>query len=170
MPTIKRYTVYDAMEARGDFARNPANAASMTPNGQQLYTGPVAFPKVVYAAEEDVIVQGAWEDTKQGPKFLNEQKALKNQIVQNEGELKDALASGWFDHPAKALKALIEKNRAAGLEDNRKVPLVSAQETLSEYEKKIADLEAQLARAQELAKIASEPGKVTYQLAPSKLK
>jgi hypothetical protein len=140
---IKRFTQFDAMEARGDFEANGANAAS--PN----YAGPVEFPRLVYFAEEEVIASGSYEDVKgKGFILLGEQKALRNRTVRDRTELADALADGWFDHPAKALKALIEDNKAKGLDDRRVAPAITAQETIDSYERRIAELEAKLAEGQ----------------------
>ncbi len=132
MPTtkIKRFTQFDAMEARGDFEGNDANASS--PN----YAGPIEFPRLVYAAEEEVIANGTWEDIKgRGTILLGEQKALRNSDGQGSDGIGGCLADGWFDHPAKALKALIEANRANGLDDRRVAPPISAQETIDSYER-----------------------------------
>ena len=154
MRRIKRHTIYDAMEAAGIFDANPANLFSVRPDGSQLYEGPVPFPCVVYAPVEDIIVNGSWEDTPRGPKFLNEQKAIRHKVVNSKQAFEEAISSGWFDHPAKALKAIIEKNRAEGIEDTRTVPVISVQETISSYEKQIEELEAKLAKAEELHAIS----------------
>jgi hypothetical protein len=139
---IKRFTQFDAMEARGDFEANEANASS--PN----YAGPVEFPRLVYAAEEEVIASGSYEEVKgRGTILLGEQKALRNRTVRDRTELADALADGWFDHPAKALRALIEDNRAKGVEDRRTVPPISAQETIDSYERRLAEMQSQLDEA-----------------------
>ena len=157
MRAVQRHTIFDIMEAKGVFRSNPANAGSVAADGTQLYKGPVPFPRMVYAAEEEIIVPGVWEDTKQGVKLLNEQRAIKSKVVENQGEFEAALVAGWYDHPAKALGAIIQANRAAGIEDRRSVPTVSAQETLDSYKKEIEELKAKLEKAEELAKISSLP-------------
>ena len=158
MQPVRRHTIYDVMEARGDFRHNPANAGSVAPDGSQLYEGPVPFPRMVYAAEEEVIVPGTWEETPRGPKFLGEQRALVNKIVRSKEEYEAALASGWYDHPAKALGAVIEANRAKGVDDPRVVPLVSAQATIDSYKREIEELREKLAKAEERSKIGRGDG------------
>lgn len=157
MPRIKRHTIYDALEAAGEFDKNPANVFSVNADGSQAYRGPVPFPKCVYAPVEDVIFAGSWEETPRGPKYLNEQKAIRHMIVGSKAELEEALASGWFDHPAKALKAIIEENKKNGIEDKRVVPLISAAETISKYEEEIEDLKAKLSAALEAKEIGTAP-------------
>ena len=151
-PNIKRFTQFDAMEARGDFVVNSANANSPD------YNGPQAFPRMVYAPEEEILVSGTYEEVKgKGVMLLGEQKALRNRLVNSRTELADALADGWFDHPAKALGALIERNRANGLEDNRAVPPITAQETIDSYERRIAELQAKLDESQKAPLDAATP-------------
>jgi hypothetical protein len=137
---IKRFTQFDAMEERGDFEANPANPISSG------YQGPVEFPRLVYAAEEEVIQAGSYDEVKgRGVLLLGEVRALRNREVRSREELADALADGWYDHPAKALRAVIEATPG----DRRKVPPISAQETIDSYERKIAELEGKLAEAKE---------------------
>jgi hypothetical protein len=159
---LKRFTQFDAMEARGDFEANPANA------GSTAYEGPVDFPRMLFAAEEEVIVSGTFEEIRgRGTILLGEQKALRHRIVGTKGELDEALASGeWFDHPAKALKSLIEANRAQGVEDKRTVPIISAQETINSYERRIAELEAKLSEANEHKGLAAASPPIRGRAAP----
>jgi hypothetical protein len=155
MGRLKRFTIYDAMEERGDFRSNSANSDSMDKSGNQLYKGPVEFPRLVYAAEEEVITSGTFETIKgRGDIMVGELKATKFLQVNDANELAQALESGWYDHPAKALAAIIATNKAAGIDDRRKVPTITAQETLDAAERKIRELEAELAKNKALMEVS----------------
>ena len=103
----KRYTVYDVMEEKGVFRANPANAGAQTPDGEVLYKGPVAYPKMMYHPKGDtrVTVQAEMIVTPFGPQRVGEQREIIWQIAHSADEEKELRASGWHDHPAKAIAA-----------------------------------------------------------------
>lgn len=105
-----RFTIYDAMENNGFFASNSANAGSMDHDGNALYTGPVEYPKMLYhpQGEEKIIVPA--EMVLRAGQYVpvGEQRELINMIVNNSVEEKAALAEGWLDHPAKAMRVRVE--------------------------------------------------------------
>lgn len=102
-----RFTVYDAMEARGAFASNPANASSADNDGNSLYRGPVQYPMMFYhpMGEMKIIVPGEVITTPLGAKVVGEQKELVWQIARDEQEEKDLLAAGWHRSPGLAIVA-----------------------------------------------------------------
>ena len=71
MPRAQRFTVYDAMEAKGLFEANPANQSSSEYKRQD-------FPKMLYSptGEMKVIVPAELITTPLGPKFVGEQREL----------------------------------------------------------------------------------------------
>lgn len=102
-----RFTVFDALEAKGHFSANPANVGSTTPDGQVLYSGPVEYPKMFYhpQGETRITVPAEVTMTPVGVKFLGEQKEIIWRIARDESEGKKLLAAGWHDHPGKAITA-----------------------------------------------------------------
>lgn len=96
----QRFTVYDAMEARGVFENNPANSSS--PEHVRF-----EYPKMYYHPEgkRKIIVPGELISTLLGPKLVGQQSELIWKLVSSEDEEKKAVEDGWHDHPTKALKA-----------------------------------------------------------------
>jgi len=128
----RRFTVYDMMEAKGLFESNPANQDSRSADGLPLYTGPVQYPKMFYSpkGEERITVPAEIIVTPLGPKSVGEQRELISELALTPEDEARLRASGWHDHPAKAMKAA-GKNAPAMSSDSR-----------------IADLEAQIAKLQ----------------------
>ena len=143
----KRFTIFDALEERGDFDKNPANASSRDNEGRGLYKGPQKFPMLVYhpEGEEEIIVPATAENTPFGPKWLNEHRAIVHKEINSEEELKTALADGWHDHPAKAIAAGNAKRDPAS---RKPVPPISSAQTIN-------DLQAQLEAAQAALALAN---------------
>lgn len=142
----KRFTQYDLMDAAGVFAKNPANVDAMQDaEGNSLYKGPVAFPRMMYHPEglERVTVEATMLSGPDGtpildragsPIYRNEQKEVIWEIVQDAEQEAALRAAGWHDHPAKAI--------AAG---GRDAPPMGTQQVLDAKDAEIAELRAQLA-------------------------
>jgi len=127
----QRFTVYDVLEAKGEFRKNPANRDAATETGEPLYVGPVMYPRMMYhpTGEERVTVQAYTIDTPYGPKQVGEQREIVNVLVMNEQEEKHYVSQGWHMHPAASL-------RAAG----RAAPPAGPQETIDSLRKQIEEL------------------------------
>lgn len=162
MARNQRFTIFDIMEARGDFASNPANPDSRGNENQPLYKGPVPYPRMFYHPEgqERILVPGEvltgangapvidWETNR--PKIVGEQRELVWKLAQNADEEAQLRAAGWHDHPAKALAA-------AG----KPVPAVSSDQRIRELEAQAKSLQDQLAlakgiQAQDSARVKSK--------------
>ena len=96
-----RFTIYDAMEAKGVFDLNPANAQSPD------FAGPVEFPKMFYhpTGARRVSVAAEIIVTPMGPKAVGEQTELISKVAKDEVEAAMLIEAGWHDHPAKAIVA-----------------------------------------------------------------
>jgi len=129
-----RYTVFDVMEKRGDFRKNPANIGSQSDDGESLYSGPIQYPKMLFhpQGEEEIIYQGDVINTPYGPQKIMEQRAIIHKIAHNQAEEEALIAEGWHQHPAEAMVA-------AGKE----APATGADRVIADLQKKIAALEAQ---------------------------
>ena len=141
-----RFTVYDAMDAAGYFATNPANANARDKDGRGLYKGPVKFPMMLYHPQGElrVSVQGTRERTSWGTvEMFGEQTELISREVRSEEELTEALDEGWHKHPAKAIRAANESWRKERGLPALAVPAISAGSL-------IADQEAEIRRLTEL--------------------
>ena len=155
-----RFSIFDAMENAGRFSSNPANSGARDHEGKALYSGPVEFPRMVYdpKGKTRVTVPGTVEMTPYGPKEFGEQREIIWKMVSSQAEMNEALASGWHDHPAKAISASNEQETADAALQGRnpvlqEVPKISSAETIS-------DLQEQLRKAQEALKLAEEASKV----------
>lgn len=124
----KRFTIYDAMESRGDFDLNKANA------GSPEYKGPEMFPKMFYHPEgaQRVIVPGEIIITPLGPKKLGEQLELIYQVASNKSEADALRKQGWHDHPSKAVAA-----------SGKEAPPVSPDQRIQDLEAEIARMKAE---------------------------
>jgi hypothetical protein len=128
----QRFTVYDVMEARGDFRKNPANVYAQAPTGEAIFAGPVEYPKMFFHPEgkEMIIVQGEVVTTPLGPKTIGEQRALIHRICNNPDEEEQAVKEGWHRHPSQAIAA-------AGKE----APATGAEQTIEALKKQIEELQ-----------------------------
>jgi hypothetical protein len=131
-----RFTIYDAMEARGDFRRNPANVGAVDSEGLATYRGPVQYPQMFYHPEgltrvtvpaERVQIGGEW-------KSVGEQREIIWQIANNAAEAAKLAEAGWHDHPAKAIKA-----------SGRPAPSMGVGEQVKDLQSEIDRLKAELA-------------------------
>jgi len=130
----QRFTVYDALDARGVFSANPANADAVDESGIKTYKGPQAYPRMLYHPEgaERITVPGEVLATALGPKMVGEQREIIHRIVNDEQEEKEALAAGWHKTPSAAMTA-------AG----KDAPPVSAGKKIEELEEEIRRLQAE---------------------------
>lgn len=132
----QRFTVYDVLESKGYFRKNPANLSAQDDAGVALYNGPVQYPKMVYhpKGEERIVQEGEVINTPLGPKLIMQQRELIWRLVENKAEEAAALKDGWHLHPAEAM-------RAAGKE----APQTGADQVIAELKRKIEELQAQQA-------------------------
>lgn len=137
-PGNQRFTVYDAMDAKGVFAANSANASAGPNYARQ------EFPMMLYHPQgaERVTDPGEIIATLMGPKVVGEKRELISIVVDSPERLAEALADGWHKHPAKA-------NAAAG----RASAPMSSEDRIKELEAQIAAQSAELAEAKSLAGI-----------------
>lgn len=134
---MQRFTIYDVMERKGAFRSNPANAGAQSESGEQLYTGPVEYPKMLYhpdgktrtTIEAEIIV------TPLGPKAVGEKREIIWKIVKNSAEEEALRGAGWHDHPAYAI--------AAG---GGEPPPISSQQRIDSLEAEIKKLNAEKAK------------------------
>ena len=140
------HTVYDRMTAKGVFRTNPANIDSVDPlTGQSAYKGPVPFPKMLYhpMGKMRVTVQAEAVATPFGPTMNNQQKELVNKVVNSRAELETALAEGWHEHPADAIKAgLTPEDIEAGIVPPPKGAVGRVQQLEDEVARMQEELEA----------------------------
>lgn len=126
-----RFTIYDAMEARGVFEANPHNSDARDANGQNVYVK-AEFPRMVFHPEglERISQPGEILATPLGPRKVGEQKQLIDKTVKTQAELDAALADGWHLTP----------QAAVAIRTGEALPKTQ-QETIGELEAKIAALE-----------------------------
>lgn len=138
----QRFTVYDVLESKGYFRKNPANLGAQDESGQALYSGPVQYPKMVYhpKGEERIIQEGEVINTPYGPKVIMQQRELIWRLVNNFEEETEALRAGWHSHPAEAI-------RAAGKE----APQTGADQVIADLKRRIEELQKQQAALEKSA-------------------
>lgn len=146
------FTVFDMMEKKGLFRTNPANQDSQDPvTRENLYKGPVAYPKMLYSptGEYRVTVPAEVISTPFGPKMVGEQRELVCRIVATKQEEKVLKALGWLDHPAKSIDAgLTPEMRAAG----KVAPAISSDVRVNNLEAQLEALRAELEQAKSMAR------------------
>ena len=141
----QRFTIYDAMDAKGVFEENSANATALG------YKGPVAYPKMFYhpKGETRITVPAEIIMTPLGPKAVGEQREIIWQIVATPAEEKALRLAGWHDHPAKAIAA------GGGV-----APATSPANRIADLEAESAKLQAEktgaLATEAEIASLGSD--------------
>lgn len=143
----KRYTIFDMMEERGIFALNPANPGARTEQGENLYSGPVEFPKMLYhpKGETRVVDPGEVLETPLGAKVVNVKTEMVSQVVTSTEQEAALRAEGWHDHPGFAVKA------ATG-----KAPPMGMQYDVAALEKRIAELQGQIVKQQAIVAAVGE--------------
>lgn len=132
----QRFTVFDVMQSKGVFKKNPANIDSQTEQGVPLYAGPVQYPKMLFhpKGEERIIQQGEVIVTPLGPQRVMQQREIIYQIVNSAEEEKNLISQGWHTHPAKAIQA-----------SGKEAPATGADMVIVELQRKIAELQEQQA-------------------------
>lgn len=132
----QRFTVFDVMQAKGVFKKNPANIDSQTEQGVPLYQGPVQYPKMLFhpTGEERIIQQGEVIVTPMGPQRVMQQREIIWQVVNSPDEERKLIEAGWHTHPANAMRA-----------GGKDAPATGADQVIADLQRKIADLQAQQA-------------------------
>lgn len=159
-----KFTIYDAMQEKGLFDTNPANAFSRDPtDGHTLYKGPVQYPKMLFhpKGEERVTVPGTVEVDKAGGRMIvGEQREMIWMQVDDEAAEKAAVAKGWHVQAAGAIRArvnqIIASNPNISGEEKElllaSVPMIQAD--------RVKELEAEIAKLQaEKTKVPAVPAK-----------
>lgn len=141
MPRQNRFTIYDAMEAKGVFDSNPANQFAKDSTGLPIYKGPVEYPKMLYhpKGEERVSKPAEAISTPFGPKMVGEERRLIFRTVENEEEEKELLKAGWHRHPKDAVRA---RAKAQGVELPAE-PMTPQESEMEKMRKMIEDLQLQ---------------------------
>jgi hypothetical protein len=131
-----RFTIYDALAAKGAFDSNPANAGATGPEGQVLYSGPVLFPMMFYHPEgkQRITTPATPVAQPDGVKYLGEQREIIWRLARNEDEARTLADAGWHDHPAKAIAA-------SGAE----APDMGQGDYIKKLERQLAEVKGQLA-------------------------
>lgn len=133
----QRFTVFDVMEAKGVFKRNPANINAQNEQGQPLYNGPVQYPKMLFhpKGEERIISQGELVVTPLGPQRIMQQREIIYQVVNSKAEEDELVNQGWHTHPANAIRA-----------SGKEAPATGADQVIADLQRKIAELQSQQAQ------------------------
>jgi len=165
-----KFTIYDAMQEKGVFDTNPANAFSRDPtDGHTLYKGPVQYPKMLYhpKGEQRITVPGTVEVDKAGGRMIvGEQRELIYMTVENEAEEKAAVAKGWHVQAAGAIRARVNQiiSSNPNISDEEKelllasVPMIQA-DRVKELEAEIAKLQSE--KAKPVAGAVAKPATAT---------
>jgi hypothetical protein len=153
---MARFTVFDVMEAKGVFKKNPANIGSQDANGAALYSGPVQYPRMMYHPDgkERVIQAGEIVVTPMGPQRIMEQREIIHQIVNNYAEEQAAVAAGWHTHPSNAIRA-----------SGKEAPPTGADQVIADLQRKIKELEAQQKSLEASQAVEAQPEAVVNSLA-----
>jgi hypothetical protein len=141
----KVFSVYHAMEERGVFEQNTANAGAVNNDGLSIYEGPVKYPMMLYhpKGESVCITQGIMIVNREGqpmvdefgkPKYAGAVWGVKHQVVNSEQEEADLVGKGWHHTEAEALRANPETVHRAP----PKTELELSKERIAELEKQIA--------------------------------
>jgi hypothetical protein len=135
----KRFSIFDAMDDRGDFISNPNNSGAQSREGEPLYKGPTQYPKMMYhpMGEERITSPQRIEPTSTGPVIVPETTELVHRVVETDAQYQELRKQGWHDHPAQALAAAGKTAPEMGLDKQKEA-----------LERQIAALQAQLALAQ----------------------
>ena len=101
MAKRSRYTVYDMLDEKGVFEENPANPCAGSRYVKQNYPKMFYHPK----GEERIVQRAEVIATPAGHEKVGELRQMITKIAENEEEADKLLSEGWWDHPAKAIKA-----------------------------------------------------------------
>lgn len=103
-----RFTIFDMLEAKGEFEKNPANADSRGEDGSALYVGPVEYPKMFYhptGAKREIAGARVEVNAAGQPITIPARFELIYEVAHNSEDETRLRAAGWHDHPAKAIAA-----------------------------------------------------------------
>lgn len=144
MPRNHRFTIYDAMEAKGVFAANPANVDSRDAEGLSAFKGPVEYPKMLYhpRGEERIVTPARREPSPIGPMEIPAVRELINCQVNSREEEEEKKGEGWHDHPAFAIEARTGIRPAMGSAQrvrDLEAELASQKTELERYKKLVAE-------------------------------
>lgn len=168
-PVGNRFTIYDALNNAGYFAKNSANAfARDIVTGENLYKGPVEYPKMLFHPEGETRVIKAGEvvvNPLTGPATQNEQREMVYAVAKDEAEEQALVAEGWHKHPALAIRARVEllieaspqMSEAEKAKLRKAIPSVDNASRIRELEKQLEDLLAMKAAAEAQGKEFEPP-------------
>lgn len=144
MPRNHRFTIYDAMEAKGVFAQNSANIDSRDQEGLSAYKGPVEYPKMMYhpRGEERIITPSRVEPSPVGPQIIPAVREIIWQTVESKEQEDKLRGDGWHDHPAYAVEASGKPRPAMGSSQRVKDlegELKAKEQELEHYKKLVAE-------------------------------
>jgi hypothetical protein len=158
------YSVYHAMEDKGFFDVNKANASAVNNDGVSIYDGPVQYPKMLYHPKGELacITQGIMVTDRDNrpvydeagkPKFAGAVWGVKYMIVDSEAQEAELVGQGWHFTEAQALRANPETAHKAPPKSQAELQ----KERIAELEKKLAESEA---RQQQAGPAKAQPAKV----------
>lgn len=154
----KVYSVYHAMEDRGVFETNKANAQAVNNDGLSIYEGPVQYPKMLYHPKGEMvcITQGIMITDRDNrpvfdelgrPRYAGAVWGMKNMTVESEEQEAEFREKGWHLTEADAMR------------NNPELASKAPPKTQLEIQaEKIKELERRL---EEQAKAASAPPRPT---------
>lgn len=145
-----RFSIYDAMENAEFFSSNPANPGAKSKVDQSdISEWPIQYPKMLYHPEGEERVTVPAELVLRAGQYVpqNEQKELIHLVVNNQAENDAAVAEGWHDHPAKAVRVRIEALISeSNFTDKETKALLAKIPQLAPSHNRIAELEAEIGR------------------------
>lgn len=162
----QRFTIYDALEAKGFFDSNPANTfARDVSTGENIYKGPIEYPKMLYHPKGDEEVIRAGEvvvSPLTGPALQNEIRGMVHMVVEDQSAEEAALAAGWHLHPAQAIRVRVEERieqnpNMTPAEKSRllaAIPQTTSEDRIRMLEREIARLSA--LRGDEAARVEQD--------------
>lgn len=161
-PRGKRYTIYDALEQAGWFDGNPANSyARNNVTGESLFKGAVEYPKMLYSplGEEEILREGEPEINKITGKWEQRSivRSLINRVVYSKVEEQEAIAEGWHEHPALAIRARVMNyiDETPDLDPKAKARLLKSIPQLASVDR-IRQLEEEISRLYKLHGLESK--------------
>jgi hypothetical protein len=143
------YSVYHALEDKGLFETNKANAQAVNNDGLSIYDGPVEYPKMLYHPKGEMycITQGIMVTDRDNrpvydeagkPKYAGAIWGVKNITVDTETQEAELVSEGWHFTEAQALRANPDTSHKAPPKSQAELQ----KERIAELEKKLAESEA----------------------------
>lgn len=142
----KVYSIYHAMEDRGVFETNKANAQAVNNDGLSIYEGPVQYPKMLYHPKGEMvcITQGIMITDRDNrpvydelgrPRHAGAVWGMRHVIVENEEQEAEYAEKGWHLTEAAAMRA----NPSMAEKAPPKTQLELQAERIRELEKMLAE-------------------------------